>query len=91
MDTIAHSTMGDLVVGNYDLSPSVLAFVPASARYGVFGAAKWYPVPVAASMLCSGGCSQVTGNTVYQNRVLGIYIRTGSTGISSYLATVPGR
>ena len=23
MDTIAHSTMGDLVVGNYDLSPSV--------------------------------------------------------------------
>jgi hypothetical protein len=23
MDTIAHSTMGDLVVGNYDLNPSV--------------------------------------------------------------------
>ena len=23
MDTIAHSTMGDLVVGNYDLNPTV--------------------------------------------------------------------
>jgi hypothetical protein len=31
--------------------------------------------------LCAGGCSFVTGNTVYRSRVMGIYVRTGLTRI----------
>jgi hypothetical protein len=176
MDTIAYSTMGNLVVGNYDLTPAVpggvasgngficdmtrhrwtllrlggslsskttlyaiwqdggqgspnytLAggtsahgssargpqrgflmnysertgkfgrpkyftyFVPVSARTGAFGTARWFPVNVATSGLCLGGCSVVTANTVYQNRVMGLYVPKGSADLHTYLATVPGR
>lgn len=41
--------------------------------------------------LCAGGCSFVTGNTVYRSRVMGIYVRTGSSLINTYLAAVQGR
>lgn len=68
-----------------------MAFVPVSPRTGAFGPARWYPVKVASSPLCSGGCTQVTGNTVYRNHVMGIYVRTGSTVINTYLATIRGR
>jgi hypothetical protein len=68
-----------------------MAFVPARARAGVFGAARWYPVNVGTSSLCPGGCSVVTGNTVYRNRVMGLYIPTGTTALRTYLATVPRR
>jgi hypothetical protein len=68
-----------------------MAFVPVSARTGSFGAARWYPVNVASSSLCPGGCSFVTGNTVYRSRVMGIYVATGSSLINTYLATVQGR
>ncbi|MGH3121291.1 MAG: hypothetical protein ACRDND_09760, partial [Streptosporangiaceae bacterium] len=68
-----------------------MAFVPVSHRTGSFGPARWYPVRVASSPLCSGGCTQVTGNTVYRNHVMGIYVRTGSTLINTYLAAVRGR
>jgi parallel beta-helix repeat protein len=67
-----------------------MAFVPASARNGFFGHATWHPVQVSTSPLCAGGCSAVTGNTVYQNRVMGIYVLS-SGATSSYLATVSGR
>ncbi|HXP20520.1 MAG TPA: hypothetical protein VN840_12830 [Streptosporangiaceae bacterium] len=66
-----------------------MAFVPASGRS--FGRATWYPVQVSTSPLCSGGCAAVTGNTVYRNHVMGIYIPTDSGVIHSYLATVRGR
>jgi hypothetical protein len=65
-----------------------MAFIPASARYGFFGAATWYPVNVAASPLCSGGCSLTTGNTVYKNHVMGLYVQTGSNAPHTYLAAV---
>jgi hypothetical protein len=68
-----------------------MAFIPVKAHGTWFGAAKWYPVPVGESRLCSGGCSHVTGNTVYRNHVMGIYLRTGSAAISTYLATVSKR
>jgi hypothetical protein len=68
-----------------------MAFVPVSPRTGAFGPARWYPVKVASSPLCSGGCTQVTGNTVYRNHVMAIYIRTGSTVINTYLAATRGR
>jgi parallel beta-helix repeat protein len=70
---------------------SSMAFIPVKGRGRSFGTAKWYPINVTTSPLCSGGCSIVTGNTVFKNRVMGIYIRTGSTVINSYLATVPSR
>jgi hypothetical protein len=68
-----------------------MAFIPARARRGRFGAARWYPANVAASPLCPGGCGVVTGNTVYRNHIMGLYIPAGTTGLHSYLATFAGR
>ena len=68
-----------------------MAFVPARIRHGFFGAARWYPANVATSSLCPDGCSIVTGNTVYRNHVMGLYIPTGTTAPHTYLATIPGR
>jgi parallel beta-helix repeat protein len=67
---------------------SSMAFIPVKARGRSFGTAQWHPVHVTKSRLCSGGCSHVTGNTVYSNHVMGIYLRTGSTSINTYLATI---
>jgi len=68
-----------------------VAFIPVNARNGSFGTARWHPVNVATSPLCSGGCIIVTGNTVYRNRVMGLYIPANSIAINTYLATVPRR
>jgi hypothetical protein len=65
-----------------------MAFIPASARLGSFGPATWYPVNVATSLPCSGGCSLTTGNTVYRNHVMGLYLTKGSTATHTYLAAV---
>ena len=54
---------------------------------GAFGPARWFPVGVSTSSLCAGGCSVVTGNTVYRNHVMGIYIPTATDIPSSYLET----
>ena len=70
---------------------SSMAFIPFHAGKGSFGRARWHAVNVANSTLCSGGCSHVTGNTVYRNRLMGIYLRTGSSAASSYLATMSRR
>ena len=65
-----------------------MAFIPATrGDWPSFGRATWYPIDVAASPLCSGGCSKVTGNTVYQNQVMGLYASDSVPG--TYLATVP--
>jgi hypothetical protein len=68
---------------------SSMAFIPL--RNGHLGAATWYPVNVQASSLCSGDCKVVTGNAVYKNHVMGIYLRKGSSTINSYLATLSTR
>lgn len=68
-----------------------MAFIPVEAHGRRFGTARWYPVRVASNRICSGSCSKVTGNTVYTNHVMGIYLHTGSTIVNSYLATVPKR
>jgi hypothetical protein len=60
-------------------------------RKGAFGPARWFSVGVASSSLCSGGCSIVTGNTVYRNQVMGIYIPTSTNLPSSYLETFSAR
>ena len=66
---------------------SSMAFVPATGDWPSFGRATWYPINVAGSRVCRGGCSMVTGNTVYQNQVMGLYMSDSATG--TYLATVP--
>jgi parallel beta-helix repeat protein len=68
-----------------------MAFIPDKEHGKFFGRATWYPIPVTQSLLCSAGCSQVTGNTVYQNRVMGIYLQSSSPEVNSYLAIVPRR
>jgi hypothetical protein len=68
-----------------------MAFIPVKAHGRRFGTARWHPVRVARSQICAGNCSKVTGNTVYRNHVMGIYVKTGSGGINSYLATVSKR
>jgi hypothetical protein len=68
--------------------PSSMAFVPTTrGNRPSFGRATWYPIDVAASALCSGNCSKVTGNTVYQNQVMGLYEPKGDIP-GTYLATV---
>ena len=68
-----------------------LAFIPVNARNGSFGTSRWYPVNVATSPLCSGSCIIVTGNTVFRNRVMGLYIPANSIVLNTYLATVSRR
>jgi hypothetical protein len=60
-------------------------------RHGAFGPARWFAVGVRTSSLCAGGCSFVTGNTVYRNQVMGIYIPTATKIPSSYLETFSAR
>lgn len=66
---------------------SSMAFVPAAGEEPSFGPATWYPIDVEGSPLCQGGCGKVTGNTVFQNKVMGICTQEGSKGPHSYLAT----
>jgi hypothetical protein len=65
-----------------------MAFVPVSGRDGSFGPATWFPVNVSASALCPDGCGAVTGNTVYQNQVMGLYAAAGAALPGTYLATI---
>ncbi len=65
-----------------------MAFVPV-LRHGRFGRARWYPVKVSASGLCP--CATITGDTVWRNRVMGLYVPTSSPAPGSYLAIVPAR
>ena len=65
-----------------------MAFVPVRG-HGRFGRARWSPVKVSASGLCP--CSTITGNTVWRNRVMGLYIPTSSPAPHTYLAAVPAR
>jgi hypothetical protein len=66
---------------------SSMAFVPTTrGNWPLFGRATWYPIDVAGSSLCPGGDCTVTGNTVYQNQVMGLYVSDSVPG--TYLATV---
>ncbi len=67
-----------------------MGFIAVHSR-GAFGAARWFAVGVSTSSLCSGGCSAVTGNTVYRNRVMGVYTPTATKLPSSYLETFSAR
>ncbi|MGN6168794.1 MAG: hypothetical protein ACTHQQ_11585 [Solirubrobacteraceae bacterium] len=77
----------NLVAGSSAEAAS-LAFVPVRGRHRSFDRARWFPINVAASPLCRGGCSVVSGDTVYKNRAMGLYIRAGSATAHTYLAIV---
>jgi hypothetical protein len=90
-DGITAAPGGFHVVAISSAQESSMAFIPARGRRGVFGRARWYPVRVSASSLCPGGCSLVTGNTVYQDKVMGLYAPRGSSVPGTYLAALSGR
>ena len=70
--------------------PSSMAFVPTTGgNWPSFGTATWHPIDVAASQVCSATCTRVTGNTVYQNQVMGLYLKQSHGKPRTYLATVP--
>ncbi len=82
------------VPGGFNLVAITLGHGPAMAhiralRHGGFGRARWWPVPVASSALCP--CRVVTGNTVWRNRVMGLYVNTSAPAARSYLAVIAGR
>ncbi|MGO9082499.1 MAG: hypothetical protein ACLQDY_26300 [Streptosporangiaceae bacterium] len=78
------------VVAMSSAQASSVAFIPAT-RHEWFGRATWYPAYVAKSSLCPGGCSTVTGNTVFRNKIMGLFIQTGSSTTNTYLANVSKR
>jgi hypothetical protein len=65
-----------------------LAYVPV-LRHGGFGRARWRRVPVSSSGLCP--CRTVTGNTVWRNRVMGLYVTSATPAARTYLAVRTGR
>jgi len=67
-----------------------MGFIAVNPRGG-FRPARWFSGGVSTSSLCAGGCSVVTGNTVYRNHVMGIYIPTATNLPSSYLETFSTR
>ncbi len=76
----------NLVAMSNGHSPS-LVFIPVRGRS--FGQARWHQVNVGASALCP--CSAVTGNTVWRNHIMGLYVPKSSPAPHTYLATVPAR
>jgi hypothetical protein len=64
-----------------------LVFVPVRGRS--FGRARWYPANVSSSSLCP--CQAVTGNTVWRNHVMGLYVPKSSPGAHTYMATIAAR
>ena len=64
------------------------ALVNVPVRGRSFGRARWSAVNVAGSAVCP--CSAVTGNTVWRNHILGLYVPDSSPVPHSYLAAVRG-
>ncbi len=83
--TAAHGGF-NLVAVSTGHSPS-LVYIPVRGRS--FGQARWHQVNVGASPLCP--CNAVTGNTVWRNHVMGLYVPKSSPAAHTYLGTVPAR
>jgi hypothetical protein len=79
------------VPGGFNLVSMQVGHGPALAhirvlRRGGFGRARWRRVPTGSSALCP--CKIVTGNTVWHNRVMGLYVNTASPAERTYLAVI---
>jgi parallel beta-helix repeat protein len=86
-DGITAAPGGFNLVAVSSAQASSMAFIPATrGDWPSFGRATWYPIDVAASPLCSPHGCMVTGNTVFQNQVMGLYVYNSAPG--TYLATV---
>ncbi len=82
------------VPGGFNLVAMTVGHGPAMAhvrglRGAGFGRARWWPVPVSSSALCP--CQVVTGNTVWRNRVMGLYMNSSAPVARTYLAVIDGR
>jgi hypothetical protein len=82
------------VPGGFNLVSMQVGHGPALAhvrvlRRGGFGRARWRRVPTGSSALCP--CQIVTGNTVWRNRVMGLYVNSASPAERTYLAVIAGR
>jgi hypothetical protein len=82
------------VPGGFNLVSMQVGHGPALAhvrvlRRGGFGRARWRRVPTGSSALCP--CKIVTGNTVWRNRVMGLYVNSASPADRTYLAIFAGR
>jgi hypothetical protein len=80
--------------GGFNLMAVTAGHGPAMAyvralRHGGFSRARWWPVPVSSSALCP--CKIITGNTVWRNRVMGLYVNSASPAERTYLAVIAGR
>ena len=80
------------VPGGFNLVSMQVGHGPALAhirvlRHGGFGRARWRRVPTGSSSLCP--CKIVTGNTVWRNRVMGLYVNSASPAERTYLAVIP--
>lgn len=58
-------------------------------RHGGFSRARWRQVLVSSSALCP--CKIITGNTVWRNRVMGLYVNSANPADRTYLAIITGR
>jgi hypothetical protein len=76
----------NLVAMSSGHSPS-LVFIPVRGRS--FGRARWHQANVGGSALCP--CNAVTGNTVWRNRIMGLYVPASSPVNRTYLASLPAR
>jgi hypothetical protein len=81
------------VPGGFNLVSMQVGHGPALAhirvlRRGGFGRARWRRVPTGSSALCP--CKIVTGNTVWRNRVMGLYVNSASPADRTYLAVIAG-
>jgi hypothetical protein len=76
----------NLVAVSAGHSPS-LVYIPIRGRS--FGQARWHQANVSASSLCP--CNAITGNTVWRNHVMGLYVPKSSPAAHTYLATIPAR
>src|SRR5262249_55975977 len=63
--------------------------VPSRGPHRSFGSATWHPINVKTSSLCP--CNFASGDTVYKNHVMGLYVPAGSPSDHTYLATVSRR
>lgn len=73
--------------------PTVVPLLPFgqnvdSIRYG---SAVWAPVDVDNSNVCPSGCVVTTANTIYENRLFGVFDNGQGSGLQTYEATLRGR
>lgn len=54
-----------------------------------YGSAVWAPIDVKDSRVCESGCEVTTANTIFQNKLMGVFIGDGT--VQTYLATLAGR